>query len=106
MLPPPPGPESWRCPCCRLAPTSVTRDLHVDPYQTVIRAGKREHPGQLEELLSLRRPEHRAVEEFLARETMHVDAYMEHLRTDPRWFTPYMRREGVEWTPGLAEKSA
>ena len=23
-------------------------------------------------------------------------------RTDPQWFTPYMRRETVEWTPALA----
>ena len=27
-------------------------------------------------------------------------------RTDPRWFTPYMRREGVEWTLDDSAKSA
>ena len=27
-------------------------------------------------------------------------------RTDPQWFTPYMRRETVEWTPALATTSA
>ena len=27
-------------------------------------------------------------------------------RTDPQWFTPYMRREGVEWTPENSVKSA
>jgi L(+)-tartrate dehydratase alpha subunit len=27
-------------------------------------------------------------------------------RTDPRWFTPYMRRETVEWTPESLSKSA
>ncbi len=36
---------------------------------------------------------------------IHADGRVEH-RTDPQWFTPYMRREGVEWTPELAEKSA
>ena len=29
---------------------------------------------------------------------IHADGRVEY-RTDPRWFTPYMRREGVEWTP-------
>ncbi len=27
---------------------------------------------------------------------IHADGRVEH-RTDPRWFTPYMRREGIEW---------
>lgn len=31
---------------------------------------------------------------------VHADGRIEY-RTDPKWFTPYMRREGVEWTlPG------
>ena len=29
---------------------------------------------------------------------IHADGRIEY-RTDPRWFTPYMRREGVEWDP-------
>ncbi len=32
---------------------------------------------------------------------LHADGRIEY-RTDPRWFTPYMRREGVEWDPDLA----
>ena len=32
---------------------------------------------------------------------IHADGRIEY-RTDPRWFTPYMRREGVEWTPEMA----
>ncbi|MEO0820132.1 MAG: fumarate hydratase [Pseudomonadota bacterium] len=32
---------------------------------------------------------------------IHADGRIEY-RTDPRWFTPYMRREGVEWTPDMA----
>jgi L(+)-tartrate dehydratase alpha subunit len=34
---------------------------------------------------------------------IHGDGRVEH-RTDPQWFTPYMRRETVEWTP-VAESS-
>ena len=34
---------------------------------------------------------------------IYSDGRVEH-RTDPRWFTPYMRRETVEWTPA-AESS-
>ena len=30
---------------------------------------------------------------------VYSDGRVEH-RTDPRWFTPYMRRETVEWNPG------
>ncbi|MEZ5729939.1 MAG: fumarate hydratase [Burkholderiaceae bacterium] len=29
---------------------------------------------------------------------IHADGRVEY-RTDPRWFTPYMRREGIEWEP-------
>ncbi len=32
---------------------------------------------------------------------LHADGRIEY-RTDPRWFTPYMRREGVEWDPDVA----
>ncbi|MEO1494024.1 MAG: fumarate hydratase [Pseudomonadota bacterium] len=32
---------------------------------------------------------------------LYADGTIEY-RTDPRWFTPYMRREGVEWDPDLA----
>ena len=35
----------------------------------------------------------------------HGDGRIEY-RTDPQWFTPYMRREGVEWTPESSAKSA
>ena len=34
-----------------------------------------------------------------------ADGRIEH-RTDPQWFTPYMRREGVTWTPETSAKSA
>ncbi len=27
-------------------------------------------------------------------------------RTDPRWFTPYYRREGVEWRPEPTSRAA
>jgi L(+)-tartrate dehydratase alpha subunit len=36
---------------------------------------------------------------------IHADGRIEY-RTDPRWFTPYMRREDVEWTPENSAKSA
>ncbi len=36
---------------------------------------------------------------------IHADGRIEY-RTDPRWFTPYMRREGVTWTPESSAKSA
>ena len=36
---------------------------------------------------------------------VHGDGRVEY-RTDPQWFTPYMRREGVEWSPEPAERSA
>ena len=36
---------------------------------------------------------------------IHSDGRVEY-RTDPQWFTPYMRREGVEWTPENSVKSA
>jgi L(+)-tartrate dehydratase alpha subunit len=36
---------------------------------------------------------------------IHADGRVEY-RTDPRWFTPYMRREGVEWTPDASARSA
>jgi L(+)-tartrate dehydratase alpha subunit len=36
---------------------------------------------------------------------IHGDGRIEY-RTDPRWFTPYMRREGVEWTLEDSAKSA
>jgi len=36
---------------------------------------------------------------------IHADGRIEY-RTDPRWFTPYMRREGVEWTPDDAASAA
>ena len=36
---------------------------------------------------------------------IHGDGRIEY-RTDPQWFTPYMRREGVEWTPENSVKSA
>ena len=36
---------------------------------------------------------------------IHADGRIEY-RTDPRWFTPYMRREGVEWTLDDSAKSA
>jgi len=36
---------------------------------------------------------------------IHADGRIEY-RTDPQWFTPYMRREGVEWTPENSAKSA
>ena len=36
---------------------------------------------------------------------IHADGRSE-FRTDPQWFTPYMRRETVEWTPALATTSA
>jgi len=36
---------------------------------------------------------------------IHADGRVEY-RTDPRWFTPYMRREGVEWTPENSAASA
>jgi L(+)-tartrate dehydratase alpha subunit len=36
---------------------------------------------------------------------IHGDGRIEY-RTDPQWFTPYMRREGVEWTPESSAKSA
>ena len=38
---------------------------------------------------------------------VHADGRVEH-RTDPRWFTPYMRRETVEWElpPSSAARSA
>lgn len=36
---------------------------------------------------------------------IHADGRVEY-RTDPRWFTPYMRREGVEWTPENSARSA
>jgi len=32
---------------------------------------------------------------------VHADGRIEY-RTDPRWFTPYMRREGVAWDPAVA----
>ena len=36
---------------------------------------------------------------------IHADGSIEH-RTDPTWFTPYMRRHTVEWDPQCLEKSA
>ncbi|HUF86421.1 MAG TPA: fumarate hydratase [Thermohalobaculum sp.] len=36
---------------------------------------------------------------------IHADGRIEH-RTEPRWFTPYMRREGVTWTPETSARSA
>jgi L(+)-tartrate dehydratase alpha subunit len=36
---------------------------------------------------------------------IHADGRVEY-RTDPRWFTPYMRREGVEWTRENSARSA
>jgi L(+)-tartrate dehydratase alpha subunit len=36
---------------------------------------------------------------------IHADGRIEY-RTDPKWFTPYMRREGVEWTPENSARSA
>jgi L(+)-tartrate dehydratase alpha subunit len=36
---------------------------------------------------------------------IHADGGIEY-RTDPRWFTPYMRREGVTWTPDSSARSA
>ena len=36
---------------------------------------------------------------------IHGDGRIEY-RTDPKWFTPYMRREGIEWTPESSAKSA
>jgi L(+)-tartrate dehydratase alpha subunit len=36
---------------------------------------------------------------------IHGDGQVEY-RTDPRWFTPYMRREGVEWTRENSARSA
>ncbi|HSF95970.1 MAG TPA: fumarate hydratase [Thermohalobaculum sp.] len=32
---------------------------------------------------------------------IHADGRVDY-RTDPRWFTPYMRREGVDWDPEMA----
>ncbi|MEO0994653.1 MAG: fumarate hydratase, partial [Pseudomonadota bacterium] len=29
---------------------------------------------------------------------IHADGRVEY-RTDPQWFTPYMRREGIAWDP-------
>ena len=36
---------------------------------------------------------------------IHADGRTE-FRTDPQWFTPYMRRETVEWTPSTAAATA
>ena len=33
---------------------------------------------------------------------IHPDGKVEH-RTDPRWFTPYMRRDTVEWLPPIED---
>lgn len=34
---------------------------------------------------------------------LHADGTIEH-RTDPQWFTPYMRREGIEWSNDASSK--
>ncbi len=36
---------------------------------------------------------------------LHPDGRAEH-RTDPQWFTPYMRREGIEWTTTQGAEAA
>ena len=36
---------------------------------------------------------------------IHADGRIEY-RTDPRWFTPYLRREGVEWNAPAAADAA
>lgn len=36
---------------------------------------------------------------------IHANGRVEH-RTDPKWFTPYMRREGVEWQAESSARSA
>ena len=36
---------------------------------------------------------------------LHADGAIEH-RTDPQWFTPYMRREGIEWSNDVSSKQS